>query len=167
MTGAPQPIESGIVARSPLEAALRRFFGKRVPPQDVDDLVQDLFVGLLSRRRTGEIEDVRRYVFAAAANLLRKRALKQRGLAHPPCEPVELVSQITPERILLQRDELRRVQRAIEGLPARSREILLLHRFEDMTYATIAKGFGISTSAVEKHMILALKTIRAAVEPRT
>lgn len=145
-------------------AALRRYFSKRVPSQEVEDLVQDVLVSLHGRRSEAAIEDMQRYIFVVAGNLLKKRAEQRNPLSDPLPADWEEVSEITPERILFDRDRLACAQRVIASLPARTREIFILHRFEEMTYPAIASGFGISISAVEKHIIAALKALRAAME---
>lgn len=146
-----------------LEAGLRQYFRKRVPQQEVEDLVQDVLISLQARQGGGEIESMERYVFAVAGNLLSKRA-RQRGPLSVAVEERDARTDLTPEHILMHKERLRRARDAIETLPARTREVFLLHRFEEMTYPRIARGLGISVSAVEKHIILALRALRIAVE---
>jgi len=45
-----------------------------------------------------------------------------------------------------------RVKAGLEKLPPRTREILLMHRLNNLTYSEIASRLGISSSAVEKHI---------------
>ncbi|WP_363092152.1 sigma factor-like helix-turn-helix DNA-binding protein [Nitrobacter sp. 62-23] len=52
----------------------------------------------------------------------------------------------------------------IRALPERSRHIFLLNRIHGRNYREIACALGISTGAVEKHMMRALKAIRAGAE---
>jgi RNA polymerase sigma-70 factor (ECF subfamily) len=59
----------------------------------------------------------------------------------------------------LDREALERVVEAIAGLPPRTREVFVLHRFEEITGARIAEQLGISESAVEKHIMKALKAL--------
>lgn len=147
---------------STLEAALRRYFRRRVPLHEVEDLVQDVHLRLHSRRATGEIEDIERYIFVIARNLLSRRSrAPDRSTTQLP-EEWDGRSDLTPERIVLGRDWLGRAQDVIAGLPPRTRQIFVLHRFEDMTYGNIARSLGISVSAVEKHIITALKALHSA-----
>jgi RNA polymerase sigma factor (sigma-70 family) len=146
-----------------LEAALRRYFRKRVPAHEVDDLVQDVFMSLQARSNDVAIENLERYVFVMARNLLRRRARDQRLLT-TALEGDWLSTDLTPERVLLYEDGLSRATAVIAALPERTREVFLLHRFEDLTYARIAKQFGISVSAVEKHIMAALRALKSDME---
>jgi RNA polymerase sigma-70 factor (ECF subfamily) len=57
---------------------------------------------------------------------------------------------------------LTRVIAVIEAMPPRRREVFLLHRIEELTYAQIARRIGVSMKAVEKHMHLAMRQLSDA-----
>jgi RNA polymerase sigma-70 factor (ECF subfamily) len=67
------------------------------------------------------------------------------------------IEDLTPERVLLDREALEVVVAAIADLPSRTRDVFVLHRFEEMTCGNIATLLGISVSAVEKHIMKALR----------
>ncbi|MBN9318891.1 MAG: hypothetical protein J0I28_04290, partial [Caulobacterales bacterium] len=56
-----------------LEPALRRYFRRRAAAHEVEDLVQEVFIRLQSRRSEEAVEDMDRYVFVVAANVLMRR----------------------------------------------------------------------------------------------
>jgi len=60
------------------------------------------------------------------------------------------------DEVLVARERLNRVNAGLAKLPARTREIFLLHRLEGMKYREIAARYGISQSAVEKHIARAM-----------
>jgi RNA polymerase sigma factor (sigma-70 family) len=151
------------VAPPTLVAALRSYFRKRVPGQEVEDLVQEVLANLEGRQSSKPIDDFERYVFVVAANTL-KRRLKDPNYSHMQLpENWDAGSDITPERILASKDGLARVLEVIAALPPKTRNVFMLHRFEEMTYRAIGSGLGISVSSVEKHIIAALKAVRDAV----
>ena len=49
-------------------------------------------------------------------------------------------------------------------LPERTRVVFLLHRFEELKYAEIARRLEISVSSVEKHMMEAMRQIKTRFE---
>lgn len=68
-----------------------------------------------------------------------------------------------PEQVLLHRQELGRLLRAIAALPPRRREIFLMSRFEDCTYEQIAQSLGISRNTVMVQIVNALADLQEAV----
>ncbi|MDR3510708.1 MAG: RNA polymerase sigma factor [Caulobacteraceae bacterium] len=133
---------------------LRRYFARRAPPDDADDLVQDVFLRLQSAARRPPIGNVERYLFAVAHNVLisqrRTRALR-RWSQHDALESApELSSELSPERILVGRQEYERLIRVVATLPPRARAAFRLHRLEDMTSAAIAQRMGISRESVKE-----------------
>ena len=56
------------------------------------------------------------------------------------------------------------IRAAIASLPDRCREIFLLSRDQNMTYAEIAKVLGISIKTVETQMGRALKALRTQID---
>jgi RNA polymerase sigma-70 factor (ECF subfamily) len=143
-----------------LEPALRRYFRRRAAANEVDDLVQEVFIHLQSRRSAEPVEDIDRYVFVVAGNVLMRRHRRERrwtrALDIDATYDDELIS---PERALLGKDQLQSAVGVLAQLPPRTREIFMLHRFEEMTYSRIASALGVSQSAVEKHMIRALRAL--------
>ena len=65
---------------------------------------------------------------------------------------------------ITRREALGLVSRALAGLSQRSREILLLFRLERMRKRDIADSFGISVSAVDKHLIKATAHLTRCLE---
>jgi RNA polymerase sigma-70 factor (ECF subfamily) len=51
------------------------------------------------------------------------------------------------------------IDEAIDHLPARQKEVFLLHRYQRLTYLSIAEKLGIGKESVKTHMGLAIKSI--------
>ena len=143
--------------------ALRRFFAKRAHPADVQDLVQEVLMRMHARQSGDEIAHMKGYVFAVAANVLKESRRKADPFAHLDDNAHDIPDEVTPERIVAGRGAMASLMEAIDGLPPRTREIFVAHRFEDMSYAAIASLFGVSISAVEKHIMAALKILSTAM----
>jgi RNA polymerase sigma-70 factor (ECF subfamily) len=146
-----------------LEPALRRYFRRRAAPHEIDDLIQEVFIHLQRRRSTEPVQDIDRYVFVVAGNVLVRHYRRERrwvlgASAHEP----EIFDATSPERALLEKEELQSIVRTISGLPPRTQEIFVLHRFDALTYSRIAASLGISQKAVEKHMSRALRALTGA-----
>lgn len=142
------------------EPGLRRYLRRRAPAGQVDDLVQEVFARLLSLRDPAAVQDLERYIFVVAGSVLARQ--HHRRAPWRTVDDIEALApsdEVTPERSLIGKEGLENLFAVIEDLPPRTRHVFLLHRFEEMTYQRIARDLGISVSAVEKHMMAALKAL--------
>lgn len=162
-----RPIDLVALARAH-GAALRRFLQRRLNSVEAaDDLSQEAYLRL-ARLGDGEgIADQRGYLFTIASNLARDHQRRQRREGNP--EPADMLEALAcpapdPERTVAARQELAALERAIAGLPPRTREILLLFRVEGWTRRQIAAHLGLSPKTVEYHMQQAMLRCRAAID---
>ena len=150
-----------------LRPALMRYFQRRTASvSDAEELVQELFLRLLRRADLFALENLDGYVFEAAANLARDRVRRQqaRGGRHIDIADIEAeTDEPSPEQVVDARKRLDLMLVALDGLPPRARTIVILRRFENLTYRQIAERLDISVSAVEKHMVRAMSALRAAL----
>lgn len=72
----------------------------------------------------------------------------------------DCLSGATPERYAIARQQIRRLQVAIDELPPRCREVFVKHKFDGLSQKTLAAAYGISLNAVEKLLIRALLRLR-------
>ena len=155
------------------DSAIRRFLRARLANHpDHEDLVQDIYVKLarqenLDQKLSLGAAQTRSYLFTIAANLLRDRyrrksirqEVKLSVAEEEGCEnhfP-------SPEDILISRQRLDAIRKAILRLPFNCRRAFLLSRFQDLSYREIAEEMDISISMVEKHIMRALADIRSCV----
>ncbi len=152
---------------------LLTYFDRRVRNRaEAEDLTQEVFFRLAQHPDRHGGRTIDSYVFTFAANLLRDRAKSVKGarerdhqslanLEQVPAAPLGLVEERTPERVLLAQETLQDVMAALGDLGERTREIFILSRLENLHHREIAALYGISVSAVEKHMIKAIAHLGA------
>lgn len=144
---------------------LQRYLTRRLDcAQTAADLTHEAFVRLMNGRPAEALDNPRAYLFRIASNLVADH-FRSAAKAAPRTHGAEVVESVAdkapgPERTLLARDEVRRLDRAIDDLPPRQREVLLLHKFEGLSYAAIAERLGISKNTVMVHMMRALAHCR-------
>ena len=140
---------------------LRRYFSRRVPSREIEDLVQEVFLRMQVHGMEAPIEHLERYLFTVAASVLtdqgRRRKVRHDSRHHSLNEGDHPTEDLTPERVLLDREALNLVITAIEDLPPRTRDVFVLHRFEEISCSVIASRLGMSVSGVEKHIMKALR----------
>jgi RNA polymerase sigma-70 factor (ECF subfamily) len=145
-----------------LRPALVRFFRRRSGSRtEAEDLAQDVMVRALSHADWTSHEEARGYIFRIAINLWRDRQrhqLVKGGTELHWNDDVALgvTEEIPLERVLTGEEELQRVHAALLELSARTRDVFMLIRFEQMKYSAVAEMLGISVSAVDKHVAKAL-----------
>ena len=145
--------------------ALRRYFFRKAPPSEVEDLVQTVFLNMHQRASAEPLESVEGYLFRVAAHVLARRHRDgQLRLGQRLDRLIEAIEDLSPERIVIGRQALGRLRVALSQLPPKTREAFILHRYEEMTYAAIAARLQISVSGVEKLIIRALRQLREAIE---
>lgn len=136
-------------------------------PDVAEELVQDVFFKLWSRReQLAEIDALKTYLYRAARNTalnhLRRQklehAFEERELRKgEPVAAESLSDSATTGEVE------RAVRAAIGRLPERCREIFLMSRDGGLTYGQIAKELGISIKTVETQMGRALKSLRVSL----
>lgn len=150
---------------------LLNFFARRLRPDiDREDLVQEVFLRLAKRGELETVEKVETYLFQTAASVLSDHLRARRvraGVAHLPL-PEDLISDadMSPEHVLLGKEAVEVMARALAELPARTQAIFALYHFEDMPHRDIAKRLGVSVSTVEKEMGKANRHLMSKLEWR-
>lgn len=144
-----------------LRRLLARWFAKRAPASEIDDLVQDVFLRIIKRGGVNDLDNFQAYAFETASSVLKDR-LRSRQTRHSDahvefdanlhgeCEP-------DPETVILGREALKASTRVLLELPELTRTIFILRRIEGMPFGIIARRLNLSVSAVEKHMQRATK----------
>lgn len=127
-------------------------------PHDAADLAQDTFVRLLLAPSATPLDEPRAYLATVARRLLsnfhRRRALERSYL--------QLLAQLpehvhpSPEDIALVREALVQIDRLLDGLKPRVRQVLLLHRLDGLKQTQIAERLGMSLATVERDLRQAL-----------
>ncbi|KAF1022630.1 MAG: putative RNA polymerase sigma factor FecI [Paracidovorax wautersii] len=102
-----------------------------------------------------------------ARNLLvdqhRRGAIRQHADidALPEADQLAAPAHLQPEESTAARQVAQAYLAAIESLPPRCREAFVLHIFEDLPQAEVARRMGISSSMVEKHIVRGMVACRA------
>ena len=132
-----------------------------------EELVQDVMLELWRRRETLAADgSAQAYLFQATRNRvlnhLRHLRIEQRS---EPEIRGESSSSPRADSALVHAELDVAVQKAVQALPDRCREVFELSRVHGLKYAEIAKTLGISVKTVEAQMGKALRTLRERLAP--
>jgi RNA polymerase sigma factor (sigma-70 family) len=141
----------------PLEAALIRFLRHNWRNQDeIEDLLQEVYVRVFGSANKSAPEGAKSFVFAIAQNLLIDRVRREKIV------PIEAVGELDkldigldepgPDRNVMAREELRRLQLALDRLTPRNREAIVLKQVEGLTRREVAARMKITERTVQWHL---------------
>lgn len=132
-------------------------YGYLQDTQEAEDVVQDVFVKLLQRGRTEEIQNLTGYVYNAVKNTSLtklKQSKKRKSLlwctnAVPSCE-ADIITEETRTEI----------QKNIEALPVEGKRVFKLCVLEGLKQQNAAEILGISINTVKYHLKKSFKVLR-------
>jgi RNA polymerase sigma factor (sigma-70 family) len=146
--------------RKPLCAWLRR--RASVPVSDVDDLTQEVFLRLLRYCDDTAVANPQGYLFRIAANVAnewRERARVRHRHDDVWLDELQIDPCKQPENATRSEDRDRMVQAAVQSLPSRQREVLLLH-VDGLTYKQIAHTKSLTYRIVLRDLTKAYSSLR-------
>ncbi len=132
-------------------------------PALAEDVIQDIFLKLWeARAKLTEVKNFPGYLFTIARNhtlnILQNLTRSQKAMA-------SLVGSFKEQRFddeVLVNDYSQFVEKVLQSISPRSREIFRKCREQGLTYDEVAQEIGISKNAVKKHMVQVLRTFKVA-----
>lgn len=161
--------------RSPLVNFLFRMVRDRAT---AEDLAQDVFLRVYrARKEYVPSAKFTTWLFRIATNVAlnsvrdNRHQRMQTSLDAPVGDEEDSAPRDLPAREmridehLLERDRVEFIQRAIASLPEKQRAAVLLHKYEEMDYAEIAKVLGCSEAALKSLLFRAYENLRVQLAP--
>ncbi len=147
---------------------LKRFLQRRgACPETAADLTQETFLRLLVAAPGRPVENVQAYLFRTATNLSIDLARRQRLMPLVDDSMTALEGVVdespSPERVVLSRQELLRLQRALDQIPARPRDVFL-GRLEGKTFEEIGRSLGMPTQTAFSQMVKVMIHLKSALD---
>lgn len=141
----------------PLEARLMRYLRSTYRnAREATDLLQDVYVEVVEAAQKEIPKSAKSFVFAVAHNVMVDRIRRERIV---PMDTVSDLEQLglaaetpPPEQAVIARDELRHLRAAIDKLPPRCREAVLLSRVEGLSGREIAERLNLDKSTVSHYV---------------
>ena len=158
------------------EAMLVRFIARVWPRHhEVADIRQEAYVRVYEAARATRPHAPKAFLFATARHLMADRVRRERIVSIRAGGENEflnvIVEEISPERRVGAHQELARLARAFDRLPAQCREVVWLRRVKELSQKEVAERMGLSEKTVEKHLrtgarLLTRYTHENALEPK-
>lgn len=148
----------------PLEPQLMQYLSHNWRNKsDIADLRQDIYAQVCEASYTQLPDHPRAFLFKTARNLLINRMRRELVV------PIEAATDLdtlnvaldapSPESNAIARAELRRLQAALDRLPPRCREAVILGRVEGLSGREIASRMGVNESTVSIHLANGIRAL--------
>lgn len=151
------------------QEALKRFLMRRLGNAALaEDIAQETWIRAVTVDTAAIVQNPRAYLFRIAANLAtdHQRHVGKGIEVEAAVERLDVPDHApSPEQTALYRSEVARLLKVVDGLPPRCREVFVLAKFHEMTYAEVAGRLAISRNTVIKHMVAALAAIEREMLP--
>lgn len=149
--------------------SLRRYIFSRFGPgpPEPEEVAQAAFAKFAGAGDIVKLGDPRKYLYSIACNIVidHHRRARHRDAVHGAMQlqsNADILSEITPERVLLAKEQFAVLETALKAMPPMRRRIFLMVRVEGLSPAVLARRFALSEGAVHKHVSRAFADCVAA-----
>jgi RNA polymerase sigma factor (sigma-70 family) len=152
----------------PLEPMLMRFLRRSWPDgAEAADFRQETYIRVYEAARRKRPQPVRPFVFFIARNLVIDRLRRKNVI------PIETMADgdwlavadraPAPEQRVAARQELKQLQAALDALPPRCRQAIILRRVHGYSQREVAQAMGIKEETVESQLVKGMRLITDAI----
>ena len=155
----------------PLEPALTRFLQRNWRnAAEIPDLRQEAYARVYEAASRGLPQQTKPFLFQTARNLMIDRLRKQNVVSLETMAEFDWlnVSDDKPssEAYVAARQELRLLQVALDGLPPRCRQIVVMRKVEGLSQKEVARKMGVAVDTVENQVAKGMRLLAQAMSGR-
>lgn len=163
----PDPLDDWFIREVlPAEGMLMRYLRQNWRnPSELTDLRQEVYLRVYEAARKGVPEHTAAFVLVTARHLLIDRARRSQVVAIDTYADIDdlVIDELGPERHAAGRAQLDAVLDAIDTLPPRCREVVVLRRLNGMSQSEVAAEMGIAQDTVEKQVAKGMRVLADAL----
>jgi len=148
----------------PLEPALMQFFRRSWRNKsDVEDMCHDVYVRVYEAACKEIPIPARPFVFSVARNLLINRVRREHIVSIDAVADLDTLGialdEPGPDRSAMARQDLQRLQDALDKLPPRCREAVVMRKIEGLGRREIAARMGIAEATVAEYLAIGIDAL--------
>ena len=144
-------------------SAMKKFGISR---SEAEDVVQTAFIRYTES--TVSVENPRAFLYKTCSNIvidqIRRRQVQLSYAQSVTDSEAESVEEVGPERLVEGRQRLSIISRALWAMPSKRRKLLMMSRFDGLSYAEISRRVNLSETVVRKHIANALAGCQHALQ---
>lgn len=138
---------------------------------EAEDIVQSAFTRFAALESPASVDNPRAFLYTTSHNiavdLKRHGQVQQKYTQREAGNDADSAETPGPERLFEARQRLSIISKALWGMPKRRRQLLMMSRFDGLSYAEIGRRVGLSESVVRKHVSNALADCHRALKARS
>jgi RNA polymerase sigma-70 factor (ECF subfamily) len=146
---------------------LSRYWGSE---NEIEDLRQEVFVKVYESARNEIPAAPRQFVIQTAQNTLFIRQRRDKVIPIGSLADLDALNsesdELSPERRTAAMQEVERLQVALDNLPSRCREVVVLRRVQGLSQREVARQLGIEEATVEQHLAKGLRILALSASNR-
>jgi RNA polymerase sigma factor (sigma-70 family) len=148
-------------------------YGFKIIPQKelLEDIIQELFAEIWNRKNIPEVRSLKAYLIKSLQYKIYNKIQQQKLTGAITEATPELPFEITKETLIIQNEEdhekMMRVEKLLEQLSNRQREIIYLRFYQDLNYEEISQVMNINYQASRNLLSQAIKMLRQLKTPVT
>ena len=155
----------------PLEPIIVRFLRRNWRNEaEIDDLRQEAYVRIYESAVRERPASAKPFMFQIVRNMLVDRHRKDKVIpigSLTDLDDLDLTSEeASPERTVAARQEILRLQEALDTLSERCREVVILRKVYGMAQRDVARHMGICENTVEQHLAKGVRILAQSVSDR-
>ena len=155
----------------PLEPMLTRFLRRNWRNEaEISDLRQEVYARLYEAAQRERPALVKPFLFQVARNLIIDRLRRQSVVSLESMADFEWLNvsddEPSSEAYVAARQELRLLQAALDELPPRCRQVVLMRKVEGLSQKEVAKRMGITIDTVENQVAKGMRLLAQALGDR-
>jgi RNA polymerase sigma factor (sigma-70 family) len=148
----------------PLETILMRFLNRNWRNKtEIEDFRQEVYAQVLAAAELKIPERAKPFVLSTARNLLIDRIRREHIVSIEAVADLDVLGLAAdepgPDRSVIARDVLRKLQAALNRLPPRCREAVILKRIEGLSRREIAQRMDIAEQTVADHVAHGMRVL--------
>jgi RNA polymerase sigma-70 factor (family 1) len=134
--------------------------------QQAEDIIQEVFVSLWTRRTELAIDNLPAYLHTAVRNRVLNYVVRNRAPEsfYEPLAAILLESG-SADSLLLQKELLELLQAYVESLPEKRKQVFVLHLYHHLSTKEIAEKLQISQKTVQNQLRTAMTELKTKITP--
>ena len=155
----------------PLEPMIIEYLSRNWGSEtELEDLRQEVFVKVYESARNEIPVAPRQFVLQTAQNILFVRQRREKVIPIGSLSDLDALNpesdEPSPERRTAALQEVERLQTALDNLPDRCREVVVLRKVRGLSQREVARQLGIEENTVEQHLSKGLRLLAQSASDR-